>query len=99
MTVLEIIRQIIAEKKQNGKVPCHAMRLEILKRFSYLGGSMDEMDNQLKELCEWDEISCHRTINDTAFQEIDTVEIEELETVTVEDIKTPPNGKAENNDR
>lgn len=84
MTALEIIRQIIAEKKQSGKVPYHALRLEILKRFH--DGSVDDMDDELRELSEWTEIICIRTINDVAFREIEDSDIEVTTSSTVEDI-------------
>lgn len=82
MTILEVIRQIISEKRQSGKMPHHALRLEILKRCQSV--SVDEIDDQLSEMCDWNEILCIRTINDVAFMEIEDPDIEATTNIEVD---------------
>lgn len=65
MTVLEIIRQIIAEKQASKIVPCHAFRLEVLKRCT---APRSDVEAEISELVEFGMIISHPTIRDTSFE-------------------------------
>lgn len=65
MTVLDIIRQIIAEKQDNHIAPCHALLIEVLERYPKPRATVEA---EISELVEFGMIISHPTICDTSFE-------------------------------
>lgn len=67
MQVLDIIRQIIAEKCAASRHPVHALRMEVMRRIEQTPDNIREMDAQIAELLRTYEIIDYRTACDTAY--------------------------------
>lgn len=66
MNILEIIKELEEEKKQNKITPSHALFIPLERRALELGMSHDQITDQLAELYTQDKIKFERTINDKA---------------------------------
>lgn len=66
MDLLELIKQMEEEKKQNSIAPSHALFIPLERRALELGMSNDQITDQLSYLYTQNKIRYERTINDKA---------------------------------
>lgn len=64
MNILEIIKELEEEKRQNKITPSHALFIPLRNRALQLGMSNDSIANQLNDLYKQGKIKVGKTIND-----------------------------------
>lgn len=64
MNILEIIKELEEEKRQNKITPSHALFIPLRNRALQLGISNDSIANQLNDLYKQGKIKVGKTIND-----------------------------------
>ncbi len=73
MEILDIIRRIVARKREARKEPVFALFPEILEEYVVAGGT-DGLSDKLAALEEQGVISSHRTATDMSFEPIEDEE-------------------------